>query len=61
MSIPDKAFLTLKEVGAVIDRSSRTVQRLIHDHELKAHKLRGRSVVKPEDLKHFLDNLDSNF
>lgn len=37
MYIPEKTFLNLHEVGAAIDRSSRIVLRLIHDHQLKAH------------------------
>ncbi|OYW76948.1 MAG: hypothetical protein B7Z37_06415 [Verrucomicrobia bacterium 12-59-8] len=61
MSILQKSFLTLHEVGAVIDRSSRTVLRLIHDHQIKAHQLRGRWVVKPENLESFLKKLPSNF
>lgn len=61
MTIPEKSFLTLHEVGAVIDRSSRTVLRLIHDQQLKAHQLRGRWVVKPENLERFLKKLPSNF
>lgn len=42
MQIPEKTFLNLREAGAAIDRSSRTVLRLIHDRQLKAHQLRGR-------------------
>ena len=61
MSIPQKSFLTLHDVGAVIGRSSRTALRLIHDNLLKGHKLRGRWVVKPENLEHFLKKLPSNF
>jgi hypothetical protein len=61
MNLPDKPLLNLRDVGAVIDRSSRTVLRLIHDHLLKAHQLRGRWVVKPENLESFLKKLPSNF
>jgi hypothetical protein len=61
MQFPDKSFLNLHEVGAVIDRSSRTVLRLIHDRQLKAHQLRGRWVVTPENLERFLKKLPSNF
>ncbi|WP_345737370.1 helix-turn-helix domain-containing protein [Prosthecobacter algae] len=61
MQSPNKSFLNLHEVGAVIDRSSRTVLRLIHDHQLKAHQLRGRWVVTPENLDRFLKKLPSNF
>ena len=61
MSIPQKSFLNLHQVGAVIDRSSRTVLRLIHEHQIQAHQLRGRWVVKPENLERFLKKLPSNF
>jgi hypothetical protein len=61
MSIPQKSLLNLHEVGAVIGRSSRTALRLVTYHLLKAHKLRGRWVVKPENLELFLKNLPSNF
>jgi hypothetical protein len=61
MNIPNKTFLSLHEVGAVIGRSSRSANRLITYNLLKAHKLRGRWVVTPENLAHFLKNLPSNF
>ncbi|MDB6005329.1 MAG: hypothetical protein JWR15_2316 [Prosthecobacter sp.] len=61
MNLPDKPLLNLRDVGAVIERSSRTVLRLIHDHQIKAHQLRGRWVVKPENLESFLKKLPSNF
>ena len=61
MSNPkEKQFLSLHEVGAAIGRSARTVLRLIHDKALKAHRLRGRWVITPEDFRNFINNLPGN-
>ena len=57
----NKPFLNLHEVGAAIGRSSRTVNRLINDKQIKAHQLRNRWVVTPENLERFLQKLPSNF
>lgn len=62
MKIPEnKPFLNLNEVGAAIGRSHRTVLRLIHDHSIKAHRLRNRWVITPESLERFLSKLPSNY
>ncbi|MBK8091762.1 MAG: helix-turn-helix domain-containing protein [Verrucomicrobiaceae bacterium] len=57
----DKAYLTLPEVAPILRRSRRTIQRMVADRQLKAHKLRNRWVVKPECLEHFLKKLPSSF
>jgi hypothetical protein len=58
---PDKPFLNLHVVASALGRSVRTVNRLIVDRQLKAHKFRGRWVVKPECLESFLKKLETNF
>ena len=57
----DKPFLTVPEVAPILRRSPRTVSRLISARELKAHKFRGRWVVKPECLERFINKLETNF
>lgn len=60
LSSIEKPFLTLREVGAILRRSVRTVNRIISDRELEAHKFRGRWVVKPECLEQFIQKLKTN-
>lgn len=57
----DRPFLSIHEVAALLGRHVRTVHRLISGNELKAHKFRGRWVVKPECLERFLKKLETNF
>lgn len=49
-------FLFVDEVAAELRRSSAAIRYLIADGQLKAGKVGGRVVVKPDDLDAFVES-----
>lgn len=51
------ALLTIKRVAAVLDCSTRTVRRRIHDGSLPAVVEGERIMVRGDDLRAYIDSL----
>lgn len=53
----ERDYLSIAEVMEVLKKSRRTVYGYIHDGKLKAFKTKGGALmVKPDELKAFIEN-----
>ncbi|MDP9477499.1 MAG: helix-turn-helix domain-containing protein [Actinomycetota bacterium] len=52
-------LLSLEEVAKILGVSGRTTKSLIYGGELTSVRLRRRRLVRPKDLRDFIDGLDN--
>ncbi len=52
-------LLGLQEVARILGVSCRTIKTLIHEGDLASVKVRRRRLVKPQDLRAYMDALEN--
>ncbi len=52
-------LLSLNEVTEILGVSRRTVKSLVHEGDLTSVKIRRRRLVRPRDLRVYIDALDN--
>lgn len=53
---PPPRFYFVKEVAAELRRTEASVRWLLHTGQLKAGKVGGRTVIKPEEIERFIES-----
>ncbi|WP_341999375.1 helix-turn-helix domain-containing protein [Microbacterium sp. LWH7-1.2] len=53
---PAPRFYFVKEVAAELRRTEASVRWLLHTGQLKAGKVGGRTVIKPDELDRFIES-----